>query len=135
MRNLYKVMSWNPAIGSGLVTDGAYFQGELQTIVVTSADLQDDAYLQGRLYAGETISAEEDMNRCADRKLTDILVENGNRSIPARMDLKPKEPVQPAFNPEPPPQPKFRDTMFPTWSDFEALERRVAKLEAQRSGE
>ena len=100
MRNTYKVISWDAAAGQGLVTDGTSFDGRLQTLVVTSADLQDDAYLQGRLYPGEIISAEEDMNRCADRRLTDILVENGNRSIPSRMDLS--MPKNEPFDPEPP---------------------------------
>jgi hypothetical protein len=135
MRNNYKVISWDFAAGRGLVTDGTAFEGKLQTVVVTQADIADDPYLQGFLSVGEVISAEEDMNRCADRKLTEILVENGSRSIPARMDLKPREPVQPAFNPEPPPQPKFRDTMFPTWSDFEELQRRLDVLESITFGE
>ena len=133
MRNTYKVISWDPAAGQGLVTDGTSFDGRLQTIVVTSVDLQDDAYLQGRLYPGEIISAEEDMNRCADRRLTDILVENGNRSIPSRMDLS--IPKNEPFDPQPPQTsapgeldwPEVRTTC--TYEAFQALERRVAALE------
>ena len=131
MRNTYKVISWDPAAGRGLVTDGTTFDGRLQTIVVTSADLQDDAYLQGRLYPGEIISAEEDMNRCADRRLTDILVENGNRSIPSRMDLS--MPKNEPFDPQPPAPPEALD--WPeirttcTYEAFQELERRVAALE------
>ena len=137
MRNTYKVISWDAAAGQGLVTDGTSFDGRLQTLVVTSADIQDDAYLQGRLYPGEIISAEEDMNRCADRRLTDILVENGNRSIPSRMDLsmpknEPFEPFEP-FDPQPRGAtealdwPEVRTTC--TYEAFQALERRVALLE------
>ena len=39
MRNTYKVISWDPAAGQGLVTDGTTFDGQIQTIVVTSADI------------------------------------------------------------------------------------------------
>ena len=128
MRNTYKVISWDAAAGQGLVTDGTSFDGRLQTIVVTYADLQDDAYLQGRLYPGEIISAEEDMNRCADRRLTDILVENGNRSIPSRMDLS--MPKNEPFDPQPPPiRPEAPDTYVVTFEDFRELERRVTALE------
>lgn len=137
MRNNYKVISWDFAAGQGLVSDGTAFEGKLQTVVVTQADIADDPYLQGFLSVGEVISAEEDMNRCADRKLTEIIVENGARSIPARMDLKLREPVQPAFDPETPPSSELQpiNISVPTYMEFQSLERRVARLEAERSGE
>ena len=133
MRNTYKVISWDPAAGRGLVTDGTTFDGQLQTVVVTSQDIADDPYLRGHLFEGEIISAEEDMNRCADRRLTDILIETGERSIPARMDLS--MPKNEPFDPQPPQTsapgeldwPEVRTTC--TYEAFQALERRVTALE------
>jgi hypothetical protein len=135
MRNTYKVLSWDTDTGRGLVTDNTKWDGELQTIVVEASDLGDDAYLQGRLFVGEYISAEEDMNRCANRKLTDILVENGPRSIPERMILGPEgsDDSQAPFNPDPPPTSCLvEDIELVARYEFNQLEARVTALEKSR---
>lgn len=129
MRNIYKVLSWDVDANRGLVTDGTKWNGEIQTVVVTADDLKEDAYLQGRLYAGETISAEEDMNRCANRKLVDILVENGARSIPGRADFKPMEMPPLPFNPDPPQLTRNATFSLVGWDEFQKLVDRVTALE------
>jgi hypothetical protein len=127
MRNTYKVISWSKQLGQGLVTDGSIWDGKQETITVFSSDFADDAYLQGFLIPGEIISADEDMNRCANRKLENILVENGSRSIPARtVDTRKEAPREP-FNPDPEPCPIMK--FYPTYEEFRDLERRVTKLE------
>jgi len=139
MRNTYKVISWDKTAGRGFVTDGTRWKHELQTILVQSTDLEDD-FLQGFLIPGEVISAEEDMNRTANRKLTDILVENGSRSIPARAILTPVKQAEPEFNPSEMPidsqlyepvSSGVNEALASLGARLLALESRVAKLEGR----